>query len=112
MEALLSEENFYKMTDYIYRKTGIYLELDKHFDKLSKYIEARCKIIGADSFRKYFFTLRFEVKDGAEFQALVKGMSVNQTYFYREKDQFEVLVYRILPELHAAKPKGQALRIL
>jgi chemotaxis protein methyltransferase CheR len=112
VEALLSEENFYKMTDYIYRKTGIYLELDKHFEKLSKYIESRCKVIGADSFRKYFYTLRFEDKDGAEFQALVNGMTVNETYFYREKEQFEVLVDRILPELHAVKPKGQPLRIL
>lgn len=112
METLLSEENFYKMTDYIYRKTGIYLELDKHYDKLSKYIESRCKIIGADSFRKYFFTLRFEDKEGGEFQALVNGMTVNETYFYREKEQFEVLVDRILPELHATKAKGQPLRIL
>ncbi|MDP3022377.1 MAG: CheR family methyltransferase [Sulfuricurvum sp.] len=112
MEALLSEENFYKMTDYIYRKAGIYLELDKHFDKLSKYIETRCKAIGADSFRKYFYTLRFDDKDGAEFQALMNGMTVNETYFYREKEQFEVLVERILPELHEIKPKGQALRIL
>lgn len=112
MEALLSEENFYKMTDYIYRKTGIYLELDKHFEKLSKHIEARCKVIGADSFRKYFYVLRFEDKDGAEFQALVNGMTVNETYFYREKEQFEVLVNRILPELHASKPRGQPLRIL
>ena len=100
------------MTDYIYRKTGIYLELDKHFEKLSKYIEARCKVIGADSFRKYFYTLRFDDKDGTEFQALVNGMTVNETYFYREKEQFEVLVDRILPELHAIKPKGQTLRIL
>lgn len=112
MEALLSEENFYKMTDYIYRKTGIYLELDKHFEKLSKYIETRCKVIGADSFRKYFYILRFEDKEGVEFQVLINGMTVNETYFYREKEQFEVLVNRILPELHASKPRGQPLRIL
>jgi chemotaxis protein methyltransferase CheR len=69
-------------------------------------------VIGADSFRKYFYTLRFEDRDGSEFQALVNGMTVNETYFYREKEQFEVLVDRILPELHAVKPKGQPLRIL
>jgi chemotaxis protein methyltransferase CheR len=56
--------------------------------------------------------LRFEDRDGSEFQALVNGMTVNETYFYREKEQFEVLVDRILPELHAAKSKGQPLRIL
>jgi chemotaxis protein methyltransferase CheR len=112
VEPLLSEENFYKMSDYIYRKTGIFLEFDKHFEKLIKYVESRCKLIGADSFRKYFYTLRFDDKDGCEFQALVNGMTVNETYFYREKEQFEVLVDRILPELHQTKPKGQPLRIL
>lgn len=112
MGPLLSEENFYKMAEYIYRKTGISLEFDKHFDKLSKYIENRSKVIGADSFRKYFYTLRFEDKEGGEFQALVNGMTVNETYFYREKEQFEVLVNRILPELHQLKPKSQPIRIL
>lgn len=112
MVYLLSDENFGKMADYIYRKTGIYLEIDKHFDKLAKYIDNRCKIIGADSFRKYFYTLRFEDKDGTEFQELINAMTVNETYFYREKEQFEVLVQRILPEIHAIKPKGQPIRIL
>jgi chemotaxis protein methyltransferase CheR len=112
MAYLLNDENFLKMTDYIYRKTGIFLELDKHFDKLAKYIDARAKVINADSFRKYFYTLRFEDKDGTEFQELMNAMTVNETYFYREKEQFEVLVERILPELHAAKPKAAAIRIL
>lgn len=112
MVYLLSDENFGKMADYIYRKTGIFLEIDKHFDKLAKYIDNRCKVIGADSFRKYFYTLRFEDKDGTEFQELINAMTVNETYFYREKEQFEVLVERILPELHAIKPKGQPIRIL
>jgi len=112
MTYLLNDENFLKMTDYIYRKTGIFLELDKHFDKLAKYIDARAKVIGADSFRKYFYTLRFEDKDGTEFQELMNAMTVNETYFYREKEQFEVLVDRILPELHASKPRTAAIRIL
>ncbi len=112
MTYLLNDENFLKMTDYIYRKTGIFLELEKHFDKLAKYIDARAKVIGADSFRKYFYTLRFDDKDGSEFQELMNAMTVNETYFYREKEQFEVLVDRILPELHASKPKTAPIRIL
>ncbi len=112
MTYLLSDENFGKMADYIYRKTGIFLEIEKHFDKLAKYIDNRCKVIGADSFRKYFYTLRFEDKEGIEFQELINAMTVNETYFYREKEQFEVLVQRILPEIHSLKPKGQAIRIL
>jgi len=112
MTYLLTDVDFAKMADYIYRKTGIFLELDKHFDKLAKYIDNRAKIIGADSFRKYFYTLRFEDKTGVEFQELMNAVTVNETYFYREKEQFEVLVERILPEIHASKPKTAPIRIL
>lgn len=112
MVYLLSEVDFAKMADYIYRKTGIFLELDKHYDKLAKYIDARAKTIEVDSFRKYFYILRFDDNDGREFQTLINAMTVNETYFYREKEQFEVLANRLLPELHALKPKGQPIRIL
>ena len=112
MAYLLSKENFMKLGEFIYRKSGIYLEEDKHFDKLAKYIDRRAKELGLDNFRKYFFKLRFEDKDGSEFQELMNAITVNETYFFREKDQFEVLVDKILPELHERLPASQPLRIL
>ena len=42
----------------------------------------------------------------------MNAITVNETYFYREKDQFEVLVNRILPELHKKLPASKPLRIL
>jgi chemotaxis protein methyltransferase CheR len=112
MVYLLSDVDFQKMAEYIYRKTGIFLEVEKHYEKLAKYIDARAKLIEIDSFRKYFYILRFDDKTGEEFQALINAMTVNETYFYREKEQFEVLVNRILPELHAKKPRHLPIRIL
>jgi len=112
MSQLLSKENFAKIGEFIYRKSGIALEEDKHYDKLTKYINKRSQELEIDSFRKYFFKLRFDDKEGSEFQELMNGMTVNETYFYREKEQFEVLANHILPELHAKLPKHQPLRIL
>jgi len=112
MSYLLSKENFAKIGEFIYRKSGIYLEEDKHFEKLAKFIDKRSKDLGFDNFRKYFFKLRFDDKDGEEFQELMNGITVNETYFFREKDQFEVLVNKILPELHATMPSNKPLRIL
>lgn len=112
MTYLLSSENFSKMSEFIYRKSGIFLEEDKHYDKLAKYIDARCKILSFDSFRKYFFRLRFEDSNGDEFQELINAITVNETYFFREKEQFEVLVKSILPELHKSVPNTRPLRIL
>lgn len=112
MSNLLSKENFLKMAEFIYRKSGIYLEEDKHFDKLSKYVDLRAQQLEVDSFRKYFFKLRFDDKDGEEFQELMNAVTVNETYFFREKDQFEVLADRILPELHKTMPASKQIRIL
>ncbi len=112
MAYLLSKENFSKMGEFIYRKSGIFLEEEKHFEKLAKYIDSRSGVLGFDNFRKYFFKLRFEDKDGEEFQELMNSITVNETYFFREKDQFEVLVNNILPELHRVLPVSKPIRIL
>jgi chemotaxis protein methyltransferase CheR len=112
MAYLLSKENFAKIGEFIYRKSGIYLEESKHYEKLAKYIDKRSSELGFDNFRKYFFKLRFDDKSGEEFQELMNAITVNETYFFREKDQFEVLVNNILPELHERMPASKPLRIL
>ena len=112
MAYLLSKENFTKLAEFIYRKSGVYLNNEKHFDKLAKYIDARSKTLGFDNFRKYFFTLRFEDKDGKEFQELMNAITVNETYFFREKEQLEVLVNSILHQMHKSMPVSKTIRIL
>jgi len=112
MAYLLSVDNFEKIGEFIYRKSGIFLEEDKHYEKLAKYITSRAAQLDMDSFRKYFFKLRFDDKDGTEFQELMNAITVNETYFYREKDQFEVMINTVLPELHQTMPKNRPLRIL
>lgn len=107
-----SVENFSKLSEFIYRKTGIYLEKDKHYEKLSKKLEGRFKKLGVDSFRKYFFILRFEDKSGSEFQELINLITVNETYFFRENHQFEVLIDTVLPAIDRQKRDGELLRIL
>ncbi|MCF6339280.1 MAG: protein-glutamate O-methyltransferase CheR [Sulfurimonas sp.] len=112
MSSFLSDENFLKMGEFIYRKSGIYLEKEKHFDKLLKHVETRSKQLEINNFRKYFFKLRFEDKNGEEFQELMNAVTVNETYFFREKDQFEVIANNILPELHKILPSSRPIRIL
>ena len=110
--SFVSEENFSKISEFIYRKSGIFLEHGKHYAKIETLIEKRADILDFESFRKYFFHLRFEDNDGHEFQELMNGVTVNETYFYREKNQFEVLSTYILPELNRTKRAGEPIRIL
>jgi len=109
---MFNSGNFAKLAEFIYRKSGIFLEESKHYDKMDKFINARAKELELDNFRKYFFKLRFEDKDGEEFQELMNAVTVNETYFFREHDQFEVLVNHVLPELHKTRPIDEPIRIL
>ena len=109
---MVNQANFSKISEYVYRKSGIYLEESKHYDKIEKYIHKRIKELGFDNFRKYFFRLRFEDKEGDEFQALMNAVTVNETYFYRENEQFEVLINDVLPLLDKKRPSSEPLRIL
>lgn len=112
MSHLLSTENFEKISEFIYRKSGIFFQEQKYYEKLAIHIDSRCKKLDLDSFKKYFFKIRFDDIDGEEFQYLMNAITVNETYFFREKEQFEVLVDKVLPELNEKVSQNRPLRIL
>lgn len=107
---MLSERDFKKLRDVIYRRTGIAIE-DKKYNILSKKIEDLIKKHGYEDFRSFFHTIRFD-KDKALFQELINTVTVNETYFFRENYQFESLINHVLPKLHKLRPKDEVIRIL
>jgi chemotaxis protein methyltransferase CheR len=112
MSVEFNEANFEKLAEYIYRKSGIALEGEKHFAKLNSYVTQRCEKVQLDNFRKYFYKLRFDDKEGLEFQELMNGITVNETYFFREENQLDVLAEDLLPELDKLRAPNTPLRIL
>jgi chemotaxis protein methyltransferase CheR len=108
----LTKSEFKRLSDFVYRKTGIFLEESKHYDKLNNFVLERQKTLNLNEFRKYLFLVRFKDRDGEEFQKLINALTVNETYFFRENHQFEVLTKNILSELHKIRPKSEVIRIL
>src|SRR5476649_749247 len=105
----ISDDDFRKFRHLFYRKTGIQFEDSKRYF-VDKRLAERIEKTGSDTFRNYFMMLRFDAT-GAELQALVNLMTVNETYFFREDYQFDCLVNSILPEIVAAKTDGIPIRI-
>lgn len=60
--------------------------------------------------RAEYFTML--LGDEGEFQELVALLTINETYFFREPDQFSLLTDRLIPRLLARKQGGLPLRIL
>ena len=102
-------EEFQKLRDFFYRKTGIFFEDNKRYF-VDKRVRERLDATGMD-FRQYFTHVRFQAS-GEEFQQLVNLMTVNETYFFREEYQMQCLVNSMIPELIRQKRRfGDTIRI-
>lgn len=107
---MLNYKEFVKVRDYLYRKTGIFIDdkkQDSFIKKLTPYLEKN----GYENFRSFFHTLRFG-NNQSFIQNIINLITVNETYFYREDHQFESLINIILPQIHKSKPQNEVLRIL
>jgi chemotaxis protein methyltransferase CheR len=108
-EITIGEDDFLKFREYFYRKTGILFEDSKRYFVDKRLVE-RIIATASASFRAYFTMMRFQAS-GAELQALINLMTINETYFFREEYQFQCLVNSIMPEIAARKKGGGPLRI-
>jgi len=105
----ISDEDFLKLREFFYRRTGISFETSKRYF-VDKRLAERIAVTGTGTFRGYFTLLRFQAS-GEELQLLTNAMTVNETYFLREEYQFQCLVASILPEIVKHKDGSDPIRI-
>jgi chemotaxis protein methyltransferase CheR len=108
-KPIISDDDFLKFREFFYRKTGIIFADNKRYF-VDKRIQERMISRGTATFRQYFDMVCFQA-DGAELQALVNCMTVNETYFYREEYQLKCLVGSILPEIVKTLNPSDVLKI-
>jgi len=83
------------LRDLIHDRTGIFFE-DSRMDLLLGKLEPLAQRRGCASFLEYYYTLK-DNDHGAWDQAW-DALSVQETYFWREMSQIDVLVEKIIPE--------------
>ncbi|MBY6263974.1 protein-glutamate O-methyltransferase CheR [Azospirillum sp. 412522] len=107
--AGLSQEDYATLCGFLRDRTGLsFTEAKRYF--VDRRVAARMQAVGARDLRAYMNLLRFQAS-GEELQRLVNLMTVNETYFFREKYQFDCLVNSVLDELVRGRPTGSRLRI-
>ena len=104
----VTEEEFRKVSDFLYRRTGMLFTETKHY-YMQRRIADRMAFLKIASFATYFAYLRGDV-DG-EIEKFINAFTVNETYFYREEHQLRCLSSDLLNERVRAKRPGEALRI-
>lgn len=108
MPPAFTDNDFEKMRDLIYAKTGIRFD-DSKRSYVEKRVVDRMQSLGSASLAQYAMKLRFD-GTGSELQELINLMTVNETYFFREDYQLRCLTSSILPEI-ASQSGSRSLRI-
>jgi chemotaxis protein methyltransferase CheR len=105
----VSTDEYAKFCEFFYRKTGILFSEQKRYF-VERRILDRIRLTASEGFHDWFALVRFQAA-GAELQALVNVMTVNETYFFRELYQFEALVQGMLPQVVQGRPPARPVRI-
>ncbi len=106
-EIHLSVDDLRRITDYIYRWTGMTFGESKRY-YIERRVIDRMRKSSAPDMRSYIALL---ATNDVEREKLINAFTINETYFYREDHQFAALSSQILPAVVAAKRPGDLVRI-
>ena len=90
------------LRDLIAAHAGIHYD-DDRLDLLRDRVAPLAVDRGFDSLLDYYYLLKYDAAAAREWARVLDALSVQETYFWREADQFRALTTAILPSLHARR---------
>ncbi|MFH1716324.1 MAG: protein-glutamate O-methyltransferase [Planctomycetota bacterium] len=108
-DVVLSEKDFRKISDLVYKHCGINLH-----DGKKELVRARlAKRLRNGNFKTFPEYMRYVMEDktGREFSMLIDSLSTNLTAFFREKQHFEFMRESFLPRLLERNRRDRNFRI-
>jgi chemotaxis protein methyltransferase CheR len=106
--AAVSAEEYGKVCDFLYRRTGmLFTEAKRYY--VQRRVSERMAFLQIGSFATYYAYLRGDVD--REIEQFINALTVNETYFYREGHQLRCLSSDLLNERVRARLPGEPLRI-
>ncbi|MDJ1168105.1 protein-glutamate O-methyltransferase CheR [Roseofilum sp. BLCC_M154] len=91
----MPDSTFVILRNLIHERTGIYYDQCKQ-DLLADKLSPRLLEQGLHSFLDYYYLLKYDTSARQEWQELVNTITVPETFFWREFDQIEVLLQRLI----------------
>lgn len=96
-EKKLSNAEFSELQDYIYKKSGMFFPVSRK-NYIEQKVLKRIGVLRYDNFKDYLNILKKELIR-TEIINLFNEITVNETFFFRDKPQLEALETHIIPEL-------------
>jgi len=100
----LTKQEYQRIRDFIYRKTGLFFE-DRKLYFVLKRIEKRAEILELETVDDYIRELQFRDPNGEELQSFLNLLTTNETYFFREFEQLAAFAEHCLTEVCDRKRK-------
>lgn len=105
----LSQPELIEFAAFFYDHTGISFAESK-YGLLQTQVSSIFTKLGYETFKDALANLK-SPRGAPDLQQVVNALTINETYFYREKYQFDTLAGTLLPELTSSTPKGGRVRI-
>lgn len=105
----LMDDTFRNLRDYIFDLCGIYISDNKKYlieNRLAKILTEN----NLKSFEEYLKFIKIG-KNGNDHSRLIDAITTNETYFFREPEQLNILINEILPKISNQKSGNQNIRI-
>ncbi|HDH01769.1 MAG TPA: protein-glutamate O-methyltransferase CheR, partial [Nitrospirae bacterium] len=106
----LSDDAFRLLRDLIRDYSGIYFDDSARY-LLEKRLTARLRMNNINNYRDYYRYLLYDRNREDELAAIMDVLTVNETYFFREKNQLLSFSDEILPELRQKNKNSRKIRI-
>lgn len=107
---VIQPEEFRLIREFVLEEFGLILD-----EARAGYIASRLlphlAELGLESFRDYYTCLRFSSRGSTERQKFVSTITNNETYFFREDAQLQVVAGQIIPHLKEKKQLGGQRKI-
>jgi chemotaxis protein methyltransferase CheR len=107
MSSPIAPQVFAILRGLIEERIGIHYHVEDA-QSLSEKLQTRALEAGFESLLDYYYYLRYDDTSWGEFSALVDTLVVNETYFFREHDQLQVIVEEFVAK---AVKQGKCPRI-
>ncbi|MCU7497498.1 MAG: protein-glutamate O-methyltransferase CheR [Ignavibacteria bacterium] len=101
---LLPDKSFENWRKYIYDLCGIYFQDNKKY-LLESRLQKRISFLGLDSFDAYLDYVRYHPDRTSEQRYLFEAITINETFFFRNQPQLDVLVTSVIPDLVSSQKK-------
>jgi chemotaxis protein methyltransferase CheR len=111
MTPVLDQTDIEQFRTIVARRLGLHYE-DGKLDYLAEVARQRMELVGSAHFESYLKRLISSPGGSDELRALAEQLTVNETFFFRNADNFRAFAGIILPERIRAKTRERRLRIL